>query len=785
MKLVWTLAVALLSVPALAAEHPYLLWTRDEAAVIRQRVETEPWAKTAYENMLAEKGLGQPFRNLFRYVVMGDQKAGEGEKKYLLGIVGTHPRNFEKLEHGGRHYDCYLDALRYDAVYELLTPEERQKIEDTFRAYIAYQLEDKKFYSRTSWLPNMQWPRPLAAHNMAVALGDEKLIRALVTGNGGWKWYFDEYIAEGQFYMEEFGKHYSMIGEMLLFCRGLERLGLNDLGYGYTGKGGATMRRYVESVVSVGWPRTELPGGLPRYAKITMGDAKGSWRAPQFAQHAFVDGFLADGTGGNSLWGAANMNGRDHRNAKVDKLNVPQWFEIAHAKWPDAHFDYFLAQMRRPGEEAYTPTLFWGLPPIVAGKARAPAAPSYVAPERGFAFLRAEESPAYWESPAPAVALQFATLYVHYVADCFALLGYHAFNRPIYINRAISAGYQGGPYDFHGRSHCGVVVDGQQAQPIGPVPTRQDFSPLVKFVAIHTAPPTQPYTGHEVRSSDQPKVAATQVYPGVEMARGLMLTREYLFDVFQLRSDKEHAYHWLVHPIGEAFPDEPAQWKASDELQQTLFNVPEIKIGEARRFVAGNADWSLTTRQTRYSETNRLGDAWFNRQVGVRVHLLGEPGTTAWYYRPPLRYLSGERAHQPGTGPQDFDETGGVSIAVARQATNTTFVALHVPFEKNRPPVREFTRLQQTADAVAVRIVGEGFSDRVLFATADQPVTLAGDGEQFTFAGHGHIRITADKVEVAGNVSALRVRVAGQPKMFLNGQPASATVAAGRLSFGQ
>lgn len=767
------IALGFVSTAAVAVEHPYILWTRAEAAAIRQRVETEPWAKTAYEKMLTEKDLGQPLRNLFRYVVMGDQKAGEGEKKYLLGIVGTHPKTFEALEHGGRHYDCYLDALRYDAVYDLLTAEERQKVEATFRAYIAYQLADKNFYSRTSWLPNMQWPRPLAAHNMAVALGDEKLIRALVTGNGGWKWYLDEYIADGQFYMEEFGKHYSMVGEMLLFCRGLERLGLNDLGYGYTGQGGATMRRYIESVVSVGWPRTQLPGGLPRYAKITMGDAKGSWRAPQFAQHAFVDGFLvADGTGGNSLWGAANMNGRDHRNAKVDKLNVPQWFEIAHAKWPDAHFDYFLAQMRRPGEEAYTPTLFWGLSPIAASQVKPPAAPSYVAPERGFAMLRAEESPAYWESPAPAVALQFATLYVHYVADCFSLLGYHAFNRPIYINRAISAGYQGGPYDFNVRSHCGVVVDGQQAQPIGAVPARSAFSPLAKFVAIHTVPPAQPYTGREVRSSDQPKVAALQVYPGVELTRGLILTREYLFDVFQLRSDKPHAYHWLVHPIGDAFPDEPAKWAVSDELQTTLFNVPEVKIGEAHRFVAGAADWSLTTRQARYGTENRLGDAWFNRQVGVRIQMLGEPGTTAWYYRPPLRYLSGERAHQPGKGPQDFDETGGISIAVARQATNTTFVALHVPFEKNAPRVREFTRLQQTSTAVAARIVGDNFTDRVLLGygeSAGKEQTLTGNGESFTFTDFGFVRVGKDNVEVAGNIRSLRVAVTGTPRLIING----------------
>jgi len=54
-------------------------------------------------------------------------------------------------------------------------------------------------------------------------------------------------------------------------------------------------------------------------------------------------------------------------------------------------------------------------------------APSYLARERGFAFLRAEESSTYWESPAPAVAFQLATYYVHYAHDCFALLGFYAY----------------------------------------------------------------------------------------------------------------------------------------------------------------------------------------------------------------------------------------------------------------------------------------------------------------------------------------------------------------------
>ena len=168
---------------------------------------------------------------------------------------------------------------------------------------------------------------------------DEKLIREVFNSKGGWKFYFDDYLGDGRFYFEEFGKQYSMIGEMLLWCRGTERLGLNELGYGYTGKGGATLRRYLESIVSLGYPRVELPAGRPHYPKVTMGDAKGSrlqGAPPYVFQHAIVDGVLPNGSGGEAFWIAANMNGRDHENAKVDKMLTPHWFEIAHARWPEA-----------------------------------------------------------------------------------------------------------------------------------------------------------------------------------------------------------------------------------------------------------------------------------------------------------------------------------------------------------------------------------------------------------------------------------------------------------------
>lgn len=809
-------------------DHPFILWTRDEAAAIRRRIETEPWAKAQYEAMLNETGLGQTFRNLFRYLVMGDESVVEYEKKYLVSLIGNDPRKFKGDTGGGRHYDQYLSVLRYDVLYDRLTDEERRGLEETFRDFIRYHCEEETLvFTRTSWLPNMQWPRPMTAHLMAVALRDEQLIRRCFNSKGGWKYFFDDYLADGRFYCEEFGKQYSMIGEMFLWCRGVERLGLNELGYGYVGKGGATMRRFIESIIELGYPRVEIPGGLPHYPQITMGDARSSAfdQAPPYVfQKSIVTGFLPNGNGGNARWIAANMNGRDHKNAKVDKMLAPHWFELAHVKWPDAGFDYFLAQMRKPREDRYIPSLFWGCEPIDPAKVKPPTVHSYLAPERGFVFLRAEESPEYWESPAPAVAFQLASYYVHYTHDCFSLLGFYAFNRPIYLNRQISNGYAGGcPWTDSARGHCGVMVDNLQYEihdagpardhphwpnPVGPVPTRHDFNKLVKFFSARG----KPANGTVALDHRQPLAGQTlsldlrreepEIWPGVDLERALFLTREYLLDIFRLVSDRPRQYDWNIHALGLLVPENGWQsiefgldqiYQMTNRAIVRLLTDPierdRYTIKDVRKLEPGSASWRATIRQDcALSDVTKsvLGKAWYDRRVGVRIHMLGETGTTVYAGRSPeSRRVPGKEANK---GEKSYlpNEIGGTTLIVRRYTPSTTFVALHEPFENGIPHLREFRRIYQSTDAVAVAVSGDGFTDRLLYRhwqNFEKTITIESDGESFTFADWAFVRIYSDRVDVVGNLRAMKIKVSGNPSVVINGNPVSAIIDSGMLVF--
>jgi len=186
-----------------------MLWTKADLKKMREQAAADPGYKARIEVPFENQNwreFGVTFHNLFKAAVLDDKAAEETELNALRAFIGSHPSMGVKeskdggLGFGGRHLDNTEAALRYDLLYDKLTPEERTKVEDTFRGYIDHQLADGKEYDKTSWLPNMQWPRPMAAHFMAAALGDKALIEKICKGPAGWFYYWDSYVSDGRFY---------------------------------------------------------------------------------------------------------------------------------------------------------------------------------------------------------------------------------------------------------------------------------------------------------------------------------------------------------------------------------------------------------------------------------------------------------------------------------------------------------------------------------------------------------------------------------------------------------
>ena len=767
--------------PALAADlakvqRPFVLFTKDEVASIRARIEREPWAKAAAEAMAAKAA--RDADELFLYAVMGNRAAGDSQKRKLLSLLKAPDPLGAALE---------WRLVAYDVLYNELTAEERQALEQRFRRYIQYAIkpggtydtdlynnavnyarydgEDGK-YTRTNWLPNIIFPWKTSANLAALVLLDEKLIRDTWAVHGSLQWYFDEYLADGGFYMEEFGKMLATPGALYLYCMGARNAGLDELGFGYKGKGGATMRGHIESMIWITYPRVDLGSDRPQYPQITIGDLR---PYPPF-QYATVKGCFANGSGGNELWHQAGAWGGTTRgksqqwdNDKTPKMGLRLWFELGHRFWPDAGFDYFLAQMRAPGDNRYIPQLFSNIDAIDPAKVKPPVATSAVWPQRGLAILRFKEGSEHWESPAPAAALCLTSAYAHHVNDMLALAGYYAFNRPIYLNPKSDPGYAFG-FSRSVRSHCSVMVDGHikiddwgKTGSIEPkftddCTTRQAFEPEVKFVAARTK----------------------KRYEGVDETRALFLTGQYLLDVFSCSDDKPHTYTWIVHSFGQGHLDRGVGWQQSKDLADL---IPQLT--DEWSLPTEGRDWSVMVRQgKRASEPadSPLTDQWFDRQIGVAIRMLGDQGTTAYMTRTPLPRADGNK-------PAPTALVDGVTILAQRTAPSTAFVALHEPFEGGTPKINEFRRIAQTPQALAVAVDG----DRLLLHIGDghnQPVILEGDGESFTFADWGYVRIGKDQVAVRGDVRAMRLRVGDmRPGLMVNGKEAAARTADGFLAY--
>ncbi len=718
-------------------QHPFLWWTKEEAAAIRKRLETDPEAKKQLEvtrrTTGEASGKAAPLWDLFQIAIYENEDAKARQLKELRKFMTMQP----ETDAGGRWVvgnasatdrhmrdEQSMNVLRYDLLYDELTDAEKVAIENSMRVYIEFQLSGHRpihphfGYGRTDTLPNMHWPRAIGTHLMAVALQDEKLIKDLWTGFGGWYWFFDQYLADG-FYMEEFAKYYSNIGTMILVCEALEDLNLGDkYGYGYVSKSGATVKDFLFQPPRISYPPTEIPGGRNPIRVVEMGDTPGKSKLHGIFGHSFVSGYLpGQNKGGNFYFSGSRMNG------PFPKMQAPLWCEAGHRRFPEAGFDYFLAAMRGPDEAKAYPTLYFGLEPIDPATVTPPAPQSIVSEQRGFAFLKADESPGYWSSGKPAVALQFGMYYVHYAHDCFSLLGYHALGRPLYARgwgvrsdhvknesiRTGGKGYIGGHawYDTPRGQAGGLTVDNLKPRPIdhgqnGSVHQRirHTLQEELKFVAV----------------------AAEGLYPGVWQERGIFLTDEYMLDLYANRSERTRRYDWSVNGAGTLAME---GWKPSSELYGSMLyrDMGDPQPADAKpegndprevhKLEAGDQAWSTHILQDYTGkDVNRsqLGAEWYERQIGVRISALGSENTEVFGGRPPL------------DGP--YGETGGAWLNIRRETDNTNFVVLHEPFAEGKVPSTRFEKLVDREDLIGVRITGEGFEDVVFMATGKDVSTV-------------------------------------------------------------
>jgi|GEM_PF-463861 len=372
-------------------------------------------------------------------------------------------------------------------------------------------------------------------------------------------------------------------------------------------------------------------------------------------------------------------------------------------------------------------------------------------------MLRADESPDYWTSGALAALVRLGTRVGHGHEDYYSLI-LHGKGRLLYPDLNViqyEPAYLG--YTHEGIAHNTLLVDYQSPRP-GQFATQQEFAPEVKYFAIHGS-----------------------AFEDVEQSRTLLLTREYLLDVFHAQDQRgrERVFDWVMHGLGRLYPGRPASYQPSHEL------VPYYWWVDNERSRRTDAAWQVDWIQQSAGITpglQPLGKEWFEQSVGVRLTMLGVPGTQVFCGDAPI--TDGPPYHRIEGHPE-----GSSPVVLVRRLTSaTTFVALHEPYT-DAPMLTSIRRLDTGKDSslVAVRLQSAAFTDYLLLSQVpdkERELVTPG-GEAFRFRNYAYLRLAGDQLVGRGAILAFRLRAAKQPRTVrLNGSETAVQYNAGFVQYG-
>ena len=381
--------------------------------------------------------------------------------------------------------------------------------------------------------------------------------------------------------------------------------------------------------------------------------------------------------------------------------------------------------------------------PPLPEHATLPAAPSKIWPDLGLAMLRSNESTGYWfDREAIAATMLMASDYGHGHADAFSIT-LHGANRLLYPDyNAVQYENPAMGWTAKTIAHNTVMVDEGESRKPGTGKIRHDFGRDAKFLAV----------------------SASGVYTGVVQTRTLLLTGDYLLDVFHLSSAVPHTWDYLLHSFGRPEPVSIRGKRIENPLGGRYWR---FRAAESRRTNGSwQIDFVLDGNQARRLEgvgsrlwkaghpgqkppENRYGDEWYTHTAAVRVTMAGAPGTEVVY----------------GEGVQELP----MLVVRRKGSADALFAATHEPWSASSPEIRQVTRLALGEGAVVVRIDAENYVDYTAVAygpgAGEKLHVLSPPGRPetvFAFRNYGYLRLFRDGRRIAqGEWQGYRVPVPG------------------------
>ena len=701
--------------------HPFFMPAAERARITRL-VRTEAWAADDYARWKAAAEKGDGYSAAFLYAIEGDPAYLPAARQKLLAQYGAKtwavatararladPAFFTAGQPGipDVYYDLDISGLvAYDWAWNGLNADDRRTIEDGMLAVARYRMRCMDRWTQT---PNLVLKPTFMVAMTGLVTQDKECLewgfhRKPGSSVGGYFEVLDAMLRDGGPWHEAPiypGAHTGLL-VMSLMSRYRQLYDGSDWFRRRTPHGGSPqglMDYYIDSAYPI--EQTGLGAGQIRCAN-------------------YGDGSTA--AAGDDLF---LVNPAERKGNIILEEPLAAAFQSSGA---DPRYASFAAMI--PG---YRPAL-WDRPPLPAQIAFPPA-PSKVWPTYGLAMLRSDESPAYWTNTSAIAVFALMTQgYGHDHRDKFSIM-LHGANRLFYPDYN-PIQYENPDIGWTRNSVCHntLIVDEADTRDAQPTAVRHDFTPEVKFLAV----------------------SASAVFDGVDQTRALLLTREYLLDVFQARSDVPHTYDYLLHTFAQPRPANPDRFQPSEALAKRYWLL------RRQQAMTTDGPWAMdfVNRDESATQTGTYSAVWYDHAATLRLCMAPEPATLV--------------AHGV--------DTHNVPMLVARRADRraTVFVSTHEPFAgATAPGITNVCVLAQTHDAVFVRVDATGYSDYAAIAFGPQAGatehTLASSQDTdaaVCFRDYGYLRVTRDgAVTARGNWLALRIpRAEGEGALPLNGR---------------
>ena len=702
----------------------------------------QSWANTDYARLKKTASTGDGFTAAFLCALDGDHRDAAIAQQWLLGKYGKKAfwteRAAERLNSdffkGGQvgipevYYDTDISGyLAFDWVYKDLEATARNEIEEGIVLWSRYKMRAMDRWTQTA---NLVFKPTSTVALAGLSTDNTELIewgfrRTKPWGAwlGGYDVVLDTMLKDGGPWHE--APIYPIAHEVLLmiarlsYWRGLyDQKDWFSARYANGGSGRGLIDYYIDSAYPI--ERTGYGPGQIRVANY--GD--GSTNA--MGDLILVNPAVAEGN-----------------------VVMHEPLIVAYNASRDPRYGAFVSMI--PG---YTPNLI-DHQPLTATESQLPPAPSKVWPTYGLAMLRSDESPDYWTSGKAIAVFQIMSKgYGHDHRDKFSIslhgagrLLYPDYNALQYENPSVG-------WTRNSVSHNTLIVDEGETQDAELTALRYEFSPEVKFLAS----------------------SADGVFEGVNQTRALLLTKEYLLDVFHATSPVPHTYDYVLHSFGRVELEKPDVFEPTRALMKRYWLV------DGQKSMMTGEPWMLdfVAEERPGSRSGFYAREWYEHQAKLRLRMAGEPQTLV------VHGVWGSELARLVSEQQNGAKLDRLATVVARRTgqRETLFVVCHEPYEgDDQPLVTRVVTLGRTKGAAVIRVDAKAFIDYAAIAFGPQPEgaehTFAVTSEQpafFAFKNYGFARITNDgSVTLRGDWTGLRLPGARGP-VVLNGKTATPSV---------